>query len=192
MDLSPSYIAGVSEHFPDSQITFDRFHVVKLLNEAMDAVRKTERKEHALLKGHKYTFLKNPNQLSDKQRDSLEELTSLYPKLGQAYRLKVLFNDLWDMPNKQAAHTFMIQWCAEVRVADIPAFEAFIKTLIGHWYGIMNYIESRLTNGLLEGINHKVQLAKRRARGYRNVNNLMNMVYFLCGKLNFNYPLYSA
>mgnify|MGYP006284572815 CR=1 FL=1 len=192
MDLSPSYIAGVSEHFPDSQITFDRFHVVKLLNEAMDAVRKTERKEHALLKGHKYTFLKNPNQLSDKQRDSLEELTSLYPKLGQAYRLKVLFNDLWDMPNKQAAHTFMIQWCAEVRVADIPAFEAFIKTLIGHWYGIMNYIESRLTNGLLEGINHKVQLAKRRARGYRNVNNLINMVYFLCGKLNFNYPLYSA
>jgi transposase len=60
MDLSPAYIAGVAEHFPTAQITFDRFHVVKLLNEAMDTVRKAERREHDLLKGHKYTFLKNP------------------------------------------------------------------------------------------------------------------------------------
>lgn len=190
MDLSPAYIAGVAEHFPTAQITFDRFHVVKLLNEAMDTVRKAERREHDLLKGHKYTFLKNPTQLSEQQRDSLEELTTLYPNLGKAYRLKTLFNDLWDMPTKHAAHHFMVQWCAEVRTADIPAFEPFIKTLIGHWYGIMHFVESRLTNGLLEGINHKIQLAKRRARGYRNLNNFINMIYFLCGKMKFNYPLY--
>lgn len=192
MDLSPSYIAGAAECFPGAQITFDRFHVVKLLNEAMDNVRKTERKEHELLKGHKYTFLKNPDHLSDHQRQALDEMIMLYPTLGNAYRFKTLFNDLWDMPNKEAAHAFMVQWCAEVRCANLTAFEPFIKTLIGHWYGIMHFVESRLTNGLLEGINHKVQLAKRRARGYRNLNNLINMVYFLCGKMKFNYPLYPA
>lgn len=110
----------------------------------------------------------------------------------RVYRLKVLFNDLWELPTKVAAQEFLIQWCAEARHANIPAFDAFVKTLIGHWYGILQFIESKLTNGLLEGINHKIQLAKRRARGYRNVNNLINMVYFLCGRLKFSYPLYST
>lgn len=192
MDLSPVFIAGVADNFPDAQITFDRFHVVKLLNKAMNDVRKAERKEHDLLKGHKYTFLKNKDQLTTKQRESLDELVTLYPTLGQAYRLKTLFNDFWDMPTKASAHEFMIQWCAEVRHVNVLAFEPFIKTLLSHWYGILHFIESKLTNGLLEGINHKVQLAKRRARGYRNIGNFINMVYFLCGKLKFSYPLYST
>ncbi len=176
-------------HLP-TRGTSDRFHVVKLLNEAMDSVRKVERKEHELLKGHKYTFLKNPKQLSDPQRTKLDEMIKLYPLLGEAYRLKTLFNDLWTMPTRQAAHDFLINWCAEARVANIQAFNVFINTLIGHWYGILQFIQSRLTNGLLEGINHKVQLAKRRARGYRNTDNFINMIYFLCGKLKFSYPLY--
>ena len=66
IDLSPSFISGLKEHFPKAEIHFDRFHVVKLLNEAMDQVRKTERKEHAELSGHKYTFLKNKENLSIK------------------------------------------------------------------------------------------------------------------------------
>lgn len=192
MDLSPAYIAGVAESFPQAQITFDRFHVVKLLNKAMDNLRKAERKEHEILKGHKYTFLKNKSDLTEEQRESLDELITLFPRLGQAYRMKTLFNDLWDMPTKEAAHAFMVQWCAEVRLWNISAFEPFIKTLIGHWSGIIHFVESKLTNGLLEGINHKVQLAKRRARGYRNLDNFINMVYFLCGKLKFSYPLYST
>ena len=62
MDLSPSFISGATEAFPSAKITFDRFHVVKLLNQAMNQVRITERKEHAALKGHKYTFLEEPGQ----------------------------------------------------------------------------------------------------------------------------------
>lgn len=63
---------------------FDRFHVVKLLNEAMDKVRQAERKEHDELKGHKYTFLKNRNHLSDSKQKALSELITLYPTLGEA------------------------------------------------------------------------------------------------------------
>ena len=190
MDLSPAYIAGVTEHFPKAQITFDRFHVVKLLNEAMDQVRKSERAEHEDLKGHKYTFLKNPQNLSDTKRQELEVLVRAYPNLGEAYRLKTLFNDLWTMPSKEAASAFLNQWCDEVDLASIPAFGRFSKTVKAHWDGIVRFAESRLSNGILEGINHKVQLAKRRARGYRNIQNFINMIYFLCGKLKFSYPLY--
>lgn len=190
LDLSPAFIAGVQECFPCAQLTFDRFHVVKLLNEAMDRVRRAERKEHAALKGHKYTFLKNRENLSDKQQAQLAELITLYPTLGAAYRLKVLFNDLWSMPDKAAAQAFLTHWCQEVEVAKIPAFMDFAKTVKAHWHGIVHFVESRLTNGILEGINHKVQLAKRRARGFRNTANFINMIYFLCGKLKFDYPLY--
>ena len=190
MDLSPAFIAGAAESFPAAAITFDRFHVVKLLNEAMDKVRKVERLEHDDLKGHKYTFLKNRQNLTDKQEKSLTDMIELYPNLGKAYRLKVLFNDLWEMQSKELASAFLTDWCDEVEEAKIPAFMAFAKMVKGHWSGIIHFVESRITNGILEGINSKVQLAKRRARGYRNTDNFINMIYFLCGKMKFDYPLY--
>ena len=190
IDLSPAFIAGVKESFPSAAITFDRFHVVKLLNEAMNKVRKAERKEHEALKGHKYTFLKNPENLSETKRQELAEMIRLYPTLGEAYRLKTLFDDLWSMPDKPAADAFLKQWCAEAEEAKIPAFMKFANTVRAHWSGIVHYVESRLSNGILEGINHKVQLAKRRARGYRNIGNFINMIYFLCGKLKYDYPRY--
>ena len=190
MDLSPSFIAGAAESFSDAQITFDRFHVVKLLNEAMNQVRIIKRKEHDELKGHKYTFLRNRENLSDTKEKSLAEMIILYPRLGEAYRLKVLLNDLWEMPDKPAADAFLRQCCVEVDAAKIPAFMKFANTVRAHGPGIVHFVESRLTNGILEGINSKIQLAKRRARGYRNIHNFINMIYFLCGKLKFDYPLY--
>ena len=158
----------------------------------MDKVRQAERKEHKLLKGQKYTFLKNRQNLTIQQEASLTEMIQLYPTLGEAYRLKVLFNDLWNMPSKTAAENFLAQWCRDVETAKIPAFMVFAKTVKSHWTGIVNFVDSRISNGVLEGINSKVQLAKRRARGYRNINNFINMIYFICGKMKFNYPLYST
>jgi transposase len=190
MDLSPAFIAGAKESFPSAEITFDRFHVVKLLNEAMNKVRLEEKKEHAALKGHKYTFLKNTANLSPAKRQELDELIMLYPKLGAAYRLKELFNDLWTMPNKEAANAFLSDWCTQVQMAKIPAFEKFANTVKAHWSGIIHFVESNITNAILESINSKIQLAKRRARGFRNTQNYINMIHFLCGKLNFSYPRY--
>lgn len=189
MDMSAAFIAGAREAFPQAQITFDRFHVVKLLNEAMDEVRRAERKEHEALKGHKYLFLRHPDGLSNQQCQTLSDLITLYPRLGQAYRLKTLFEDLWSMKTRPEAEAFLEGWCKEVEEAKIPAFQTFARTVKTHWSGIVHFVESRITNGILEGINAKVQLAKRRARGYRNTSNFINMIHFLCGKLTFDYPL---
>jgi transposase len=192
MDMSPSFISGVTEYFPRAEIHFDRFHVVKLLNEAMDKVRQSERKEHDELKGHKYTFLKNKDNLSDKQKQSLSELITIFPTLGKAYRLKELFNDVWEMETEEEATSFLVEWCQEVEYEGIEPFKQFAKTVKAHWSGIVNFCEREINNGILEGINNKIQLAKRRARGYRCKENFINMVYFLCGKLKFDYPLYSS
>jgi transposase len=127
----------------------------------MDQVRIIERKEHDALKGHKYTFLRNRENLSDKKEKELAKLITLYPTLGEAYRLKVLFNDLWEMPDKTTAEAFLRQWCIEVDTAKIPAFMKFANTVRTHWSGIVHFVEFRITNGILEGINSKIQLAKR-------------------------------
>lgn len=192
IDMSPAYIAGVERHFPEAKIVFDPFHIVKLLNEAMDTVRKAERHEHQRLKGHKYTFLKNPKNLSGKQRFALAELIETYPQLGEAYRLKELFSDFWEFDDKEHGMAFLAYWCDLVKDSGIQAFKKFANTLRAHWTGIVNHIEAKISNGILEGINNKIQLAKRRARGYRNIENLINMIYFIAGKLKFDYPHYST
>ena len=192
IDMSPAFIAGISNNFPKAKITFDRFHIVKLLNEAMDKVRKDEGREHEYLKGHKYTFLKSNKHLSESQREQREELIELYPKLGQAYRLKELFNDFWNFPDFEEAVSFLTYWCDLVEDSAIVHFKKFVNTLNAHWTGVINYIKSKISNGILEGINSKIQLAKRRARGFRNINNFINMIYFIAGKLKYDYPLFST
>lgn len=192
MDMSPSFISGVKKYFPNAEIHFDRFHVVKLLNEALNEVIKEERKEHQELKGQKYNFLRNNENLSVAKRYEVEQLTEMFPKMGEAYRLKELFNDLWYMDDADEATDFLVAWCKQVESKQITPFQDFVKTIKKHWQGIVNFCETQINNGILEGINNKVQLAKRRARGYRKAENFINMIYFLCGKLKFDYPLRSS
>ncbi len=188
IDMSPSFISGCSNHLPNADITFDKFHVMKEVNKAMDDLRKLERIGNDILKNHKYTFLKN--KLSSKIKEERNLLMEMYPKLGEGYRLKHLFHDFWDIEDKQEAEGYLAFWCDLADESGIFPFKKVVNTIKAHWSGIINYIESRINNGILEGLNSKIQLAKKRARGYRNINNFINMIYFICGKLKFNYPLY--
>lgn len=190
IDMSPAFIAGCRDYLPNAAITFDKFHVVKEVNKAMDELRKLERQGNELLKGHKYTFLKS--KLSPKIKQERDLLLEYYPRLGEGYRLKQLFADFWDIKNKQEAESYLAFWCDLVDEAKIQPFIKAAKTIRAHWKGIVNYIDSRINNGILEGLNSKIQLAKKRARGYRNTKNFINMIYFICGKLKFDYPSYST
>ena len=188
IDMSPSFISGCSNHLPNADITFDKFHVMKEVNKAMDELRKLERIGNDILKNHKYTFLKN--KLSPKIKEERNLLMEMYPKLGEGYRLKHLFHDFWDIEDKQEAEGYLAFWCDLADESGIFPFKKVVNTIKAHWSGIINYIESRINNGILEGLNSIIQLAKKRARGYRNIDNFINMIYFICGKLKFNYPLY--
>jgi len=192
IDLSPSFVSGVRANFKNAKITFDRYHVKALLNKAMDEVRKKEYKLHHELKGHKYLFLKSNKRLSERQRNERNELLELLPNIGETYRLKLLFDDFWEMKNIEDSEGFLAYWCDLVKESKILPLIKFSNTIKAHWSGIINYLESRVSNGILEGTNSKIQLAKRRARGYRNKTNFINMIYLIAGKLKFNYPLYLA
>jgi transposase len=103
-----------------------------------------------------------------------------------------MFNEFWGFASTEEAGSFLAYWCDLVEEPGIQPFIKAANTLKAHWSGIVNYASSRLNNGILEGINSKVQLAKKRARGYRNIPNFINMIYFIAGKLKFDYPLYST
>ena len=190
IDMSPSFIAGVGDNFPNAKIVFDKFHIFAMLNKAMDELRKGERIEFDLLKGHKYTVLYKYEKLTEKKQQELDYLLHSFPRLGEGYRLKEMFSMFWELKEPEAAISYLTFWCDMVMETDIIPFKKFVKTLRAHWSGVINYITTKINSGVMEGINTKIQLAKRRARGYRNINNFMNMIYFIAGKLKFNYPHY--
>jgi len=190
IDMSPAFISGCLTHLPDAQVTFDKFHVVKEINKAMDELRKLERKGNEMLKGHKYTFLSS--KINSELKVKRDLLMEMYPKLGEGYRLVELFKDFWEIDNKYEAEGYLAFWCDLALESGIYPFRTAVNTIKSHWSGIVNYIESKINNGILEGLNSKIQLAKKRARGYRNMDNFISMIYFTCGKLKFDYPLYST
>ena len=112
----------------------------------------------------------------------------MHLQVDWVYRLKELFDDVWDMSSEEEAASFIDYWIKEVEKSKIPSFMKFSRTVVKHKSGIINFVKSRINNGILESINSKIQLAKKRARGYRNIDNFINMVYFLCGKLKFKLP----
>lgn len=191
MDMSPAFINGIGNYFPNAKIVFDKFHIIKIVNEALDKIRRLESKETELLKGHRYTFLKNRTNLSEKKQAELELLIKKFPTLGQAYRLRELLQDIWRNQDSEQAIIQLEAWCDLALDLKTPAFNAVVKTFKAHWSGIIQYFKNRITNAILENINLKIQSAKRRARGFRNITYFINMIYFLTAKLNF-YPLKTA
>ena len=101
MDMSTSYIAAVNEYMLQAEIVFDRFHIVKKMNESVDQIRKEERKEYEGLKNSRYLWLRNNNSLTDEQKKKVEELSDVCPNIGKAYRLKELLKLVLDNAYQQ-------------------------------------------------------------------------------------------
>lgn len=184
MDMSPAFIKGAEENFPTAAITFDKFHVIQAANEAVDEVRRQERKSSALLKDTRYLWLKNPENLTDSQKETMAKLKDCDLDTAKAYRMRLILQEIYRYPASIAPAVLQdwIQWGLRCRLT--PMVEV-AKMLQRHYDGVVQWFKSKLNNGLLEGINSLFQAAKRKARGYRSEKNIIAMVYVLAGKLNF-------
>ena len=189
MDMSPSFISGYFEYFNHAGLVFDKFHIVKMLNEALDKTRKAEQKDNKLLKGHRFTLLRRRGSLSEKKHMELETLLLTYPVLGEAYKYKEGFFDAFDYRKPEEAVEYLDRWCEAVNKTSLTHMKKFVSTLKAHWAGVItNFTCPGVNNGILEGINQKIQFAKRRARGFTLISNFIDMAYFVSGKLKFDYP----
>ena len=189
IDMSPAFIKGVGESLPNAAITFDKFHAVKIINEAVDEVRRAEQKGQSLLRGTRYIWLRNPANLSERQRATLEALPTRHLKTGRAYQIRLAFQDLYDQPSTGAATAYLKKWYFWATHSRLDPMIDAAHTVKRHWDGILRWFDSKIANGLIEGINSLVQAAKAKARGYRSMRNLKAMVYLLAGKLDLRLPV---
>ena len=187
IDMSPAFIKGIADSLPNAAITFDKFHAVKIINDAVDQVRRTERKDHKLLAGTRYLWLRNPDRLSERQRATFESLPLRHLKTARAYRIRLAFQELYEQPTVTGA-AFLQRWYFWATHSRLPPIIDAARTVKRHSDGILRWFHSRIANGLIEGINSLVQAAKAKARGYRSVRNLTAMVYLLAGKLDLSLP----
>lgn len=188
-DMSPAFIKGAGEHFPAAQITFDKFHVMKIINEAVDQVRREERKDRPELKDSRYIWLLNPDKLKAWQADLLAWLVrpGLNLKTARAWYMRINFQEIFDAP-AELAESLLRRWCTRALRSRLEPMREAVRTIRRHQDGILRWFQSRLTNGILEGINSLIQAAKAKARGYRSTRNLITMIYLIAGKLDLKLP----
>jgi transposase len=188
-DMSKAFISGIKEHFPGAQITFDKFHIMKIINEAVDEVRRNEQRDHPELSKTRYVWLKNPTNLKAKQVEHLKELS--LPKLNlktvRAYHLKLNFQELFTK-SKEEAELYLKKWYFWATHSRLEPIKKAAATIKRHWDGILRWFTSGVNNGILEGLNSLIQSAKSKARGYRTTKNLIAMIYLIGGRLKFTLP----
>jgi transposase len=196
MDMSQAYISKVKERAPDAQIIFDRFHVQKLAGEAVDEVRRNEYRLCAddpemadFIKGSRWAVLKNWWNLTPKQGQKLREIQTGNKRLYRAYLLKETLGRALDYLQPARARKLLDEWLWWASHSRLAPFVKLSKTIRRHKEGILAYIKSRLTNGLVEGLNNKVRLITRRAYGFHSAQALISMVYLCCGGITLYPPL---
>jgi transposase len=176
-DMSPAYISAVMKNLPKAHLVFDRFHVVKLLNEKLTELRRQLYREAVdglqknVLKGIRWLLLKNPENLDEEknERERLEEALQLNRSLSIAYYLKDELRLFWEQPNYHAAARFLTDWCRRAEASGIRVLMKFANTLRGHRSGLLAWYSHPISTGPLEGVNNKIKLMQRRAYGYRDL-----------------------
>jgi len=187
-DMSGAFIKGIQGQLSNAEITFDRFHLTKIVNEAVDQVRREEVVTKGILKKTRFMWLTNPKNLTRSQKQRLFSLSVQNLKTVRAYNIRLAFQEFFDKPDSETGESFLKQWYFWATHSRLAPMVRAAKTVKNHWEGVLNWFSSKITTGLLEGFNSLIQAAKARARGYRSDENLIAMAYLIAGRLDFGLP----
>jgi len=176
VDMSPAYTAAIRENLPEAVLVYDHFHIIKLFNDKLTALRRdlyreaVEGMDKDVLKGIRWLLLKNPENLDPKkrERERLDEALELNTPLFVAYYMKAQLGLLWSQPDKRTARTFLNAWIQLAGMTGIRMLISFAKTLAAHREGILAWYDYPISTGPLEGTNNKIKTMKRQAYGFRD------------------------
>lgn len=195
MDLSAAYIEVVKERAPQAKIAFDRFHVQRLASNAVDEVRRSQvrdlkgTKEGRALKNTRWALLKNPWDLTQREGEKLAALQRENQPLYRAYLLKEILADILDRRQPGVAAQKLEEWRSWAAHSKLQPFVKLAKTIKRHTAGIIEYVRTRLTNGIVEGLNNKTRLITRRAFGFHSAQALSAMIHLCCGGITLDPPI---
>lgn len=175
-DMSSAYFAAVQKNLPKALLVFDRFHIVKLMNDKLSQLRRELQREAEenlhkdVLKGTRWLLLKSPENLADDrdEQQRLQEALKLNESLSIAYYLKEDLRQIWEHPNRKQAATFLKDWCRRARASGVRVLMTMANTMEGYRTGILNWYRYNISTGPLEGTNNKIKTMKRQAYGYRD------------------------
>jgi transposase len=184
IDMWDPYIKSISEN-TNAEIVFDKFHIAKKINEAVDKIRKKEfakadKQERIKMKHKRFLILARQKRLDDEKRETILDLLDLNKNLYIAYTLKEQILDIFDERKKIVALQRFERWKENIEKIEMEEFSEVLKTIENYWYGIENYFTHRLTNGASEGYNNKIGLIKRRAFGFKDIEYLKLKILQSC------------
>jgi len=175
MDMWKAFRNSTAKNAPQAGILFDKFHVMRHLNEALDKVRKREYarltgRSREYIKGQKYMLLSRWEHLNSDGRESLKKLLKANKRLHTAYLLKESFGQLWGYKREGWARRFFENWLCALKWQRLKPYEEFAKMIDRHWDGIAAFcqLENKVSLGFVEGLNNKIRVIQRRAYGLRD------------------------
>lgn len=173
VDMWPGFTAVIQELFPNAKITYDRFHVMDIINEELNQLRKTMEVKG---KGLPQLLWKNKEDLTEEQQENLEKILEKNPCLRIAYEFKEEIRQIYERSRTvNGARRRLKKWS---RLAG-RLYQQSAKMIEGHLTGICNYFDNHTTNGMIEGINTKIKLVKRIGYGFTNFDNF-RLKLFAC------------
>jgi transposase len=178
MDLGPAFILAVESNLPKAAIVFDPFHVVKLMNDKLDVLRRelwndAPAERRVFIKNSRWILLKGKENLSDhpegrhnnkSERERLKEALDYNQPLATAYYLKEELRQ----PNKYSGQTFLDSWIARAESSGIAQMTKMAESLRRHEAGILSYFDHHITSGPMEAVNNKIRVMQRQTYGLRD------------------------
>ena len=194
IDMSSAYQKGVRENLPNAAVVFDKFHVISAVNEGVESVRRlevqeSEEKRRQLMQSQ-WIWRKNEQNHTEKEIQRLERMDLKHLATATAYQMRLILQDLYGLRDAEKAREDFKLWCRWVKQTAVKEGNGLLEPMVKvaemverHLEGIIGHWHDGLTTAYLEGLNSLFSAAKRKARGYRTVRNLLAILYFIAGKL---------
>ena len=188
IDMSSTYENVIREMCPNAAVVYDKWHVFKLLSDAVDKVRRDEHRELLVegdksLKGTRYHWLQRIENMAKKTYESFLELSAKAYRTAKAWEYRFLFEGFWEQPSKGTAATFFEKWFRRAVRSKLPPVVAAARTLKRHLTGLLAYFEYRITNAVSEGLNSRIEAIKNSARGFHSFETFRIRILFFLGGL---------
>lgn len=186
MDMSAAYIEAVTSRAPQAQIVFDRFHVQRLVQDALDKLRRAEVRmledagDRSDLKQTKYVLLKNPWNLTWLEAERLSLLQRTNRRLYRGYLLRTAIADILGRRQVNVVREKLLEWIGWANRSRLPSFKKVAKTIKKYLDGIVAIAATGLNNARTEGLNGKIRVITRRAYGFHNAHALIGFIFLCC------------
>lgn len=187
IDMSPAYLNAVEENLPAATVVFDHFHIIKLMNEKLTALRRDlhreaiDKRRQQVLKGTRWLLLKTPENLDPKKGEPkrLREALRLNESLATAYYLKEDLRQIWQQPSKFAARLKLLDWYQQAMASGVRILQEFARLLLARQDGILAWYDYPISTGPLEGTNNKIKTMQRQHYGLRDQEFFLLKLYQL-------------